>query len=335
MSVNSLGDLARAFALRQQNTNLKLEIQKLNQELATGMTSDLADHLGGSYARLTGIEKDLRVREGYGVAIAEAEQFTELMQARLEQIGEITTDLARDLVAADASNSTVTGETLSTDAELQFKTIVSMLNSQAAGRTMFGGDATDRAALVDGTTLFSELETVVAGATTASDIETTLDTWFSNPAGFDTFAYSGSTTDLAPFNLSETTQVDLDIRADNQVLKDVLRSVAMAALANAPGTTLPTDEQSALFRSSGESLLTTERDLIVTQAKVGLAQEQISNWSVRNSTEISGLKLAKGTLLKIDPFDAATELEAAQFQLESLYAVTVRLSQLSLVNFLR
>lgn len=335
MSVNSLGDLARAFALRQQNTNLKLEIQKLNKELATGMATDLADHLGGSYARLTGIEHDLRLRDGYSVMIAEAEQFTELMQSRLDQINDISTDFARDLIAADASNSSVTSDTLATEGRLQFETVVSMLNSQAAGRTMFGGDATDRAALLGGDLILAELETVVAGATTAADIESALDSWFASPTGFQSFAYTGGTGGLAPFQISEDTSVDASIRADDQVLKDVLKSLASAALANAPGTSLSKAEQSGLFRISGEGLLTTERELIISQAKIGLAQEQISKASVRNQVEISALELAKGSLLKVDPFEAASELEAAQFQLESLYAVTVRLSQLSLVNFLR
>lgn len=335
MSVNSLGDLARAFALRQQNNVLKNEIQTLNQELVTGMAADLAEHLGGSYARLTGIERETRVLEGYSVMIAEADQFTELMQARLEQINDIAGDFANDLIAADASNSVVTGKILAEEGRMQFNTVVSILNSEAAGRTMFSGDMTDRAALLSGDEIMAELETVVAGVSTAADLELTLDAWFSDPAGFDSFAYTGSTTALAPFQMSDTTQVDVDIRADNPVLKDILKSLAFAALADSPATSLPVPEQSTVYRSAGEGLLTSERELIVVQASLGLAQEQIANWSVRNQTELAGQDYAKGALLARDPYEAASQLEAAQFQLESLYAVTVRLSQLSLVNFLR
>jgi flagellar hook-associated protein 3 FlgL len=46
------------------------------------------------------------------------------------------------------------------------------------------------------------------------------------------------------------------------------------------------------------------------------------------------MAFAKTGLLEIDPFEAATKLEEVQFQLQSLYSVTVRMSQLSLVKFL-
>ena len=56
--------------------------------------------------------------------------------------------------------------------------------------------------------------------------------------------------------------------------------------------------------------------------------------ATRNAAEVTSLTMAKNTLLEADPFEAATKLEEAQFQLQSLYTVTVRSSELSLVNFL-
>lgn len=335
MAMNTLGDTARAFALRHQNTQLKKEIQTLNQELSTGKAADLADHLGGSYARLTGIERDFRRLEGYKVSISEAAQFTELMQARLGQINELSSGFARDAIVGDASKSAAAALALAEDGRVQFSTVVSMLNSEAAGRNLFAGDRTDANPLVDADTILAELETVVAGAATAADIETALDAWFASPTGYDSFAYQGSTTAIAPLKMSDSAKVPLDVRADNQALKDILKGLATVAMANAPGTSLPPDEKGKLFNRAGMALLSAETGLIGLQAKVGIAQEQIEGWSVRNQSEKAGLDYAKSALLSIDPYEAATQLEAAQFQLESLYTVTVRLSQLSLVNFLR
>lgn len=335
MSIQSLGDLARAFALRQQNTALKNNIQDLNQELVTGMTSDIADHLGGSYSRLTSIERDLRVLDGFSVAIAESEQFTNVMQSRMEQVREIANQFSQDLIAADASNTLMIRDALADEGRQQFTTIVSMLNSQVAGRSIFSGDATDQPALVKAETLMAELEAVVAGATTAADVETALDTWFNDPAGFDAFAYSGSASPLSPFQVSETASVQVDIRANDPAFKAALQSTAMAALATSASVALPPEEQGTLFRRSGESMFAAERAVVAVQARLGLAEQTLAEWSVRTQTEITGTEFAKGALLKVDPYEAATSLETAQFQLESLYAVTVRLSQLSLVNFLR
>ncbi len=332
--MNTYGDMARAFGLRNQSTLLKTDIQRLNTELATGKAADLASHLGGSYARLTGIERDMRLLDGFQVSIAEAEQFTELMQARLGQIGEVASEFARGLVSGDASSSAATSDTLADASRMHFSSVVSMLNSEAAGRNLFAGDTTDVSPLIDGDAILAELETVVAGATTAADIQSALDAWFSSPTGYDTFAYAGSTTAMAPLKMSATASVAVDIRADNAALKDVLKGLAMAALVDAPGTSLSTIEKADLFRQSGEDLLSAENGLIGLQARLGTAQEQIERWSVRNQSEMAGLEYAKGALLSVDPYETATELQAAQFQLEGLYTVTVRLSQLSLVNFL-
>lgn len=335
MAMNSLGDTARAFALRHQNTMLKKDIQQLNQELTTGQAADLSKHLGGSYSRLTVIERDMRRLDGYQVSVSEAAQFTDLMQARLGQINTISSEIARSLIAGDSSNSAASAIALAEEGRVQFSTVVSMLNSEAAGRNLFSGDTTDVNPLVDAETFLAELESVVAGAATAADIQTALDTWFASPAGFDSIAYRGSTTAMAPLKMSNTASVPLNVRADNQSIKDILKGLAMAAMANAPGTSLLPGDRGELFNAAGVALLSAETGLIGLQARVGLAQEQIEGWSVRNQSERAGLDYAKGALLSVDPYEAATELEAAQFQLEALYSVTVRLSQLSLVNFLR
>ena len=335
MTLNRLGDLAQTFALRHQNTRLKQDIQNLNQELVTGQAADLTKHLGGSFARLSSIERDLRVLDGYAVSLSEAKNFTDLMQTRLGQINDITSEFARTLIASESSKAAASANTVAADAGQQFRTVVSMLNSQAAGRSLFAGDTTDSAALLDADTLLAEIETVVAGSASLADIETALDTWFADPLGFDTFAYTGSTTDLAPLRVSENAEVSIGLRADNKALKDTMKALAKAAVSTSAGVTLTADERSTLFLRSGEDLLTAEAGLVTIQARIGIAQEQIEGWSVRNQTEKSGLMTAKGALVSIDPYQAATELEAAQFQLESLYTVTVRLSQLSLVNFLR
>jgi flagellar hook-associated protein 3 FlgL len=335
MTMNTIGDTARAFGLRNQQTALKKDIQRLNTQLATGQTADIARHLGGSYARLTGIERDMRVLDGYKVSIAEATQFTELMQGRMGQMNDIAADFARDLIGGNATQGPSSAEALTAEGRLQFSSVVTMLNSEAAGRSLFAGDKTDVNPLVDADAFLGELETVVAGATTAADVETALDAWFASPAGFDSFAYQGSTTGLAPLKMSETASMSVDIRADDKVFKDILKGLAMAAMADAPGTSLSAGEKGKLFSQSGTALLTAESGLIGLAAKLGVAQEQIDQWSVRNQSELAGLQYAKGALLTVDPYETATELEAAQFQLESLYAVTVRLSQLSLVNFLR
>mgnify|MGYP006193710875 CR=1 FL=1 len=60
-----------------------------------------------------------------------------------------------------------------------------------------------------------------------------------------------------------------------------------------------------------------------------------SLYQARNSAEITALELARAKIVSVDPFEAATKVKEAQTQLEMIYAVTARLSSLSLMEYLR
>jgi flagellar hook-associated protein 3 FlgL len=81
-------------------------------------------------------------------------------------------------------------------------------------------------------------------------------------------------------------------------------------------------------------MLQNQDDLTSLRAQIGFAEARIDSMATRNASESVSLEYAKGTLLAADPYETATRLEEVQFQLQSLYAVTVKTSQLSLVNFL-
>jgi flagellar hook-associated protein 3 FlgL len=333
MTFSTLGDLAQAYALRHRNTAIKTDIQRLNQELATGQAADLAKHLGGSYAELSGIERNMRLLEGYSVNITEAKQLTDVMQIRLEQISTISTDFAGDLITSVSSGKVSIQDAFVNEAALHFQTVVETLNSQSAGRFLFSGDATNVPALVSSDAILTELNIVLTGATSRVDIEARIDSWFSDPTGFEAFAYTGGSDALGSFKMSETTRVSVDIRANSDAIKDLFASFAKVIASDA--STLDLEDQRQMRKQSATELMTAQEKLIGLQAELGLAQEQIENWGVQTATSRTGLDYAKGALLSVDPYERATELEAAQFQLESLYTITARLSRLSLVNFLR
>ena len=114
----------------------------------------------------------------------------------------------------------------------------------------------------------------------------------------------------------------------------MLRLVAVTALANDPSLGLNTTEKAELYAMSGEQMLAAQDGIILLRANVGSAEARIESISARNAAEITSLRFAKSALLEVDPFETATQLEEVQFQLQSLYSVTVRMSQLSLLNFL-
>jgi flagellar hook-associated protein 3 FlgL len=335
MSATNLGDLAQSYALRLRNTELRKDITQYNNELTTGMADDLADHLRGSYARLTGIERDLRLIEGFQVTVTEAKQYADMAQVRLGQINDIVADFSGDLLTADFANATASNDTLAEGGRLYLETIVDTMNSQSAGRTLFSGDATDRPALVKAADILTELKSLFTAPGSAVALADTVSDWFDDPAGFEAFAYSGSYTDLSPFRMSDTTRINVNVKAIDPELKEVMKFIAMAAISDDPAIVVDFEAQGDTLRTAAEGLMSANNGLVAVQANVGLAQERIEAWTTQHAVEKLELQNAKGALLAVDPFETASRLESAQFQLETLYAVTARLSNLSLTNYIR
>ncbi len=71
------------------------------------------------------------------------------------------------------------------------------------------------------------------------------------------------------------------------------------------------------------------------RANLGTVEAHIETVSVQSASETSALEILKANLLSVDPYETASELQAVQTQLETLYALTARMSRLSLVDFLR
>ena len=93
-------------------------------------------------------------------------------------------------------------------------------------------------------------------------------------------------------------------------------------------------EERAWARRSGEALVSSSDGRIALAARIGTVEAQIEDASSRNSAEATALGILRSANGSVDPYEAATRLENARAQLESLYLVTARVSRLSLVEFL-
>lgn len=335
MTSYGLGDLAQTFLLQRRGALLKADMARLNEELATGQVSDVKSVLAGNVSYLSDIEGDLRTLAAYKVAGTEAAQFASSAQSALNQMSANATTLGSNLLAVSSSAVGPILDQLYVDAESDLSTIVSTLNTTSAGRSLFAGAATDRAAVNSADTILATLRAAVAGNTSPIDIETAVDQWFDDPAGFRASIYTGSDTSISPFQLAGDEQVSIDLKADNKVFRDLIKGVALAAIAGDDSFGLNAVDQKELLGSAGGVLLSAKEQLIATQSGMGAVEARIDAISTRNAARDTSLQFAKGALLQADPFDTATQLEAVQFQLQSLYTVTSRMSGLSLVNFVR
>jgi flagellar hook-associated protein 3 FlgL len=334
MSANSLGDLAQSFMLQRRSVSLRSDMAKLTDELSSGRVADIKEVLSGNHSFLTGLERSLEVLKGYNVAAQEATILTASMQTSLERVQNASSQLGLDLILAGGGPLGVVAAAPSENARFQLDSILNTLNDDVAGRSLFAGAATNTVPLPDTDTLIGLVRAEVVGQTTPEDILAAARAWFYDPAGFDAVAYQGSNTALAPFALSETEEVVIDVRATDDAIKETLLHVTVAALADDAGLNLSVPEQSQLFGLTGIGLQSSQDQFTALRAKVGFTEERIDVIKARNAAEEVGSEFARNQLLAVDPFETATTLESVQFHLQSLYSVTVRSSQLSLVNFL-
>lgn len=335
MSLMSLGDLAQSFMFRQQNLQVRQEVNRLAEEMTTGQTADLARHLSGDFSYLSDIERSLGLLNGYRTSVSEAAVFTSAMQTALETIQTSSTKLSQTILetSSGARGISSLGAQAATHT---FSQIVSALNTQTAGRSLFAGNETDQPALAPAELILAQLHSAVAGQTSAAAIRATIETWFDDPSGgFETQAYLGSPVGLAAYRLDRQGSVELDLRANSPAIKDILKHAALTVLASDTGLALNDSERLDLLRQAGTELQGAQDSLTTLRADLGFAEARIEEGRVRLSSERTSLELARNALVSVDPFETATQLQTAQSQLESLYAVTVRMSRLSLAEFMR
>lgn len=336
MSYISIGDMAQTYMIRRQNTQLETTATRLAQELSTGRTGDVAKRFSGDFTMVSTIETSLKSLEAYKSASNEAAHFATSMQTSLERVQDQTTAAVSALLLTGNSASQIQIQNTASDVRQKFDAVVSALNTQVGGRSIFAGVATDGPALASADSILADLQIAIAGQTTAAGIEAAVDNWFNTSGGgFETTGYLGSSTSLTPFKIGVGQEADLPITAANSTVRDTLKGLAFAALVSEGALAGDLSEQALLLRNAGNELLTAQDKQTEMRAGVGTVEAQIDTVFAQTVSEISGLEIVKSELLSVDLYGAASELEAVQTQLETLYALTARMSRLSLVDFLR
>lgn len=335
MNSLSIGDLANTFQLRRQSAQIKQDLARLSTELSTGKTSDTSAHLGGRFSSLSSYERDLTMLGRQIQTANEVQTQASAMQLALERVQEATSALSGPLAIASAAATPTDRAMVAQEARSQLGSIVSALNTDLAGRALFSGTDVTANSLADVNTIISELRTAISGAATAADVLAAADAVFDTPGGpFETVIYQGGTTDLQPFALAEGDNVSLALRADDPVLRDTIKTVALIALADDPILTLSSGEAKDLLKGLAGDVLARQNSVTQLRATLGFTEERTDATLVQLSAERTSVEIALAALLEVDPFQTATELENVQVQLETLYTITARSSRLSLVNFL-
>lgn len=338
MTSLNTGDLAQSLLLRRQNSALKADFNRLTQEMTSGRKTDLGAALKGDFKILAGIEHSLTVLRSFNTAASEARTFATTQQATLDLVQKLGADLAPVLTGAGTNGGAAHVSTAAHDARQKLFSAVSALNVRVGDRYAFSGNATDQKPILGAQDILDQLTTAIAGQVTVAGVTGAVDAWFNAPPGsggyLDT-VYGGSPVALAPFRIGESEAASLTLTATDPILREALKGLALGAMVAEGALTGDLPGQAALLKTAGQSLLASGLGLASLQANLGSTEGHIATVTARNVAEVTALGIARNELVATDPFETAHELETVKTQLETLYAVTARLSRLNLSDFLR
>lgn len=333
MALTSIGDLAQTLALRRQQTALKTGMQRLSTELTTGITADTAAYLKGDLSSLTGITTRLARIDAFRIGASEIGLATQAAQAAVSAIGDLSLALRDDLLGTTQIRGEEAISALGADARQRFASAIAALNVRVGDRVIFAGVTSDGAATISAEAILAELTTATAGATTAAQMASTISDWFDDPAGYATTAYLGGAA-RGPVQIAEGESLGFGTTANDPALREVLKGLAMAAMLDTGALSGDAEGRAALALAAGEQLTAAETGRAYLAASLGLAEARVEAATTRNQTERSALLVAQSTLLAVDPYEASARLDEAETQLNLLYALTARLSKLSLTDYL-
>lgn len=333
MSLTSVGDLGQSLSMKRQNAALRLLVQEKGQEATTGRVADAGRALRGDFAPLAAIDTSLARLEAFRAGTTEASTIASVLQSSLATLSEMSSDLASSLLTTAGSGLPQQVSALGQDARQRFETGIGVVNAQFADRALFSGVESGRTPLPDAATFLNTLEGVVAGAVSAADVELALTTWFEDPAGYAALYQGGAPRSALEIGPGE--QVSIQVTALDPGIRDTLKGLGMAALLDRGVLQGQALGRADLARRAGLSLTETASARTLLASEIGIAEGRIEDAATRNSAETSALKIARNRLVEADPYEAATQLRQAETQIEALYSITVRLSRLTLSDYLR
>ena len=329
----SVGDASLTNILARQGADLRGQVQRASQEVASGKHADIGQVLRGDYSPLLAVDASLSRLAAFKATATDAAFQTAAQQSAITGLSQLANGISTQLMGARDVSTPAQISTLASDARGRLGSAIGLLNTQASGRAVFAGQATDTVPLGAADDMLAALEMAAVGATTAGQVAAAVATWFDDPLGYGAFYQGGAALTGVPVAPGEV--ADLSTTAMDPAIRDTLAGLAMAALLDRGILAGNAEERANLAATAGQGLIRSEEDRITLSARIGTVEAQIEAARTRNSAEEASLGILRSDIGSVDPYEAATRLETIRAQLESLYLVTARVSRLSLTEYIR
>lgn len=345
VSTSAVNSALRYSILRQQ-----AELTRAQKEATTGFVADRGLALGARTAQSVTLNRDLERLSGIVDSNGLVSSRLAATQKGLRQIGESAQTFLSSLTSSASGDAAYALTQKSARATLDMLT--SVLNTSLNGEYLFAGTNTDVKPINDFT----------PGSATKTDFDAKFAAYFSfdqndpqakdittaQMQGFITtviepsFLGTGWSDPANPWSNATdqgiTSRITLNETTETSVsANDVgIRKVAMAAavISDLLASNVGDDARKVLVNFGVSTIGAAISDLGQLESRTGIIEQRVSNATERVEMQIDLFERQILSTEGVDPYEASTRVTDLLSQIEKSYAITARIQQLSILNYI-
>ncbi|SFU06036.1 flagellar hook-associated family protein [Mesorhizobium sp. YR577] len=334
-------------AMRYSLMKTQAALVNAQKEQATGFFADKGLALGASTSQSVTFNREVERMKGIVASNALATTRLTATQNALGQVSTAAQSFLSILHTAMTGDSTASvTKDMATDA---LKTMTSVLNTGVNGEFIFAGVNTDAKPINDYSAPGSPAKAAYDAAyaqyladtgadpadpfPTAADMNAFLDTYVEpqfTGASWDNWSNASDQSISSRISLNETTETSASANNDG------FRKLAMATtmISELMSGDLPSDARKALVDRAWALVSDSISDIVNLQSKTGIAEKRVADASERLNTQTGLIEKHILATEGVDPLEANTRVADLLSHIETSYAITARIQQLSLLKFL-
>ncbi|TPL12470.1 flagellar hook-associated family protein [Mesorhizobium sp. B2-4-14] len=346
--MTSVSSAAISNAMRYQQMRMQADLVKATKESSTGKVADVGLALGGRTAQSVTFSRDLDrlnvIIDSNGLVAARLSS----TQTSLGQLSGVAQTFLSSLTTASSGDNS--DSLTQSTGQTTIQQLASILNTSVNGEYLFAGTNTDVKPINDFTAAGSPAKAAFDASFVAKFGFTPDDPAAATitAAQMDDFI----TNDVTPQFLGPGWQANMSNATDQQIVSRIAlnETTATSTSANSDGV-----KKLAMAAAMVSSLMSTNisqaaKDTIITrsqslvgealsgigqvQSETGIVQKRVSDASDRMKTQVDLFERHILDLEAVDPAEAATRVADLTQHIETSFALTARLQQLSLLNYL-
>ena len=346
LRLNTIPSLLLSDASRSSVSRTQALLVAAQQELSSGRHSDVGLVLGSRTGTSIGLRMRLdEINQGKEIA-DQAGVKAGVAQSALSSIDELATNF---LSALSGARGAAQGQDLASNAARSaLETLTRLINTSFDGQYIFAGINTDTSPLNSYSGGSPEAAMIVAFqsafgiaptdpgvmAITGPDMDAFIAGGLANvfsPAGWSADWTTASVTNPVQ-RLDNGQQVDVSSNANTSFVPKLAQAFSM--MMGLGQGSLSTAAFEATVDAAISLLSEAKLETGGEQSRIGIAQRTLT-LSVQSAERMKAATIdAINSMESIDPYEAATRVNALMTQLESSYAITGRISRMSLLNYI-